>query len=255
MQAEERRRVREAFDAAAVVYDEGADIQREIAAALAARASARLRCDGLIVDAGCGTGGLAAHLGAEQLPRAVGVDLAPAMASIARTRYAHALCGDIETLPFANACADLYWSSLAWQWCDAASTAAEAARVLRGGGTALVATLGPDTLAEVRTAFEKIDGAEHVRRFESPEALEVAFRAAGFAKVEVTRETHVRYSATLPDLLRGIRAIGAHTLGGGRRRGLLGKAAWTTLAQSFEAHRDANGLPARYDVLLIQATR
>jgi malonyl-CoA O-methyltransferase len=255
MQADERRRVREAFDAAAVVYDEGADIQREIAAALAARTGARLRCDGLIVDAGCGTGGLGLHLAAKQLPQVLGVDLAPAMASIASTRYGKTLCGDIETLPLANACADLYWSSLAWQWCDAVRTAREAARVLRPGGAALVASLGPDTLAELRAAFAQIDGAEHVRRFESPEALEAAFRAAGFSNVVLTRETHVRYSATLPDLLRGIRAIGAHTLGGGRRRGLLGKAAWTTLARSYEAHRDAKGLPARYDVLLILATR
>ncbi len=255
MQAEERRRVRAAFDAAAEVYDDAADIQREIAAALADRASTRLLCDGLIVDAGCGTGGLAAYLSSETLTRAIAVDLAPAMAAIAATRYAHALCADIERLPLAVGCASLYWSSLAWQWCDARLAAHEAARVLHPGGSAFVASLGPATLAELRAAFAQIDDAEHVRSFMPPEYMEAAFRDAGFAHVTMTRETHVRYAATLPFLLRGIRAIGAHTLGDGRRRGLLGRQAWARLARVFEAYRDANGLPARYEVLLIEATR
>ncbi len=255
MQSDERRRVREAFDAAAVIYDEGADIQREIAAALAVRAGAALADFDLIVDAGCGTGGLSAHIAPALCAHACGIDLAPAMARIAHQRYAHAFCADIETLPLANACADRYWSSLAWQWCNPQATAREAARVLRKDGHAFVASLGPDTLAELRNAFRAVDSAEHVRRFDPPETLEAAFQSAGFRSIQLRRETHVRYSQSLSELMRGIRAIGAHTLGDDRRRGLLGKQAWTRLTAAYEDHRGTHGLPARYDVLLITAQR
>ena len=82
-----------------------------------------------LLDAGCGTGQgaqlLQAAYPATQLLR---LDFAPAMLACAAPGAP--LCADLEALPLAPACIDLYWSSMAVQWCDLGRVLQEAARVL-----------------------------------------------------------------------------------------------------------------------------
>lgn len=253
--SDERRRVRAAFDAAASRYDGSAQVQREIAAALAGRIEGQPGTPGLALDAGCGTGYGLAHLGRlRPAMDRLGLDLAPAMARASAVGGARTLAGDIEALPIADATVSLYWSSLAWQWCDAKRAAREALRVLRPGGELFVATLGPDTLSEVREAFAVIDSAPHVRAFAPADALSAALAEAGFDGIEFRGETHFAWADDLATLLRAIRAIGADTLGE-RRQGLLSRSAWRAIAERYETHRCPQGLPARYDVQLIRARK
>jgi malonyl-CoA O-methyltransferase len=55
--------------------------------------------------------------------------------------------------------------------------------------------------------------------------------------------------ADLPALLRDLKAIGAHTVLEGRREGLMGKSAWRKLLFNYEAFRQADRLPATYEVV------
>lgn len=251
----ERRSIRAAFDAAADHYDAAAGLQREVATALAESASFGAAA-GIALDAGCGTG-FGLDLLARRAPQMarLGLDLAPAMARSCQARGSDTLVGDIEALPLADASIAHYWSSLAWQWCDAPLAAREAFRVLAPDGVLSVATLGPETLAEVREAFATIDSKPHVRRFASEEALRAALTQAGFADIRIARRAHFAWAPDLRALLHAIRAIGAHTLGDARRRGLLGREAWQQLNTHYERHRRAEGLPARYDVLQIHARK
>ena len=66
------------------------------------------------------------------------------------------LAGDLEQLPLADASLDLYWSSLAIQWCDPLAVFREARRVLRPDGRLAVSTLGPATFHELREAFTAV---------------------------------------------------------------------------------------------------
>lgn len=281
--AERNRRysIRSAFDRAAASYDEAAHVQREVCARLARFASAHglhtsAPAGAPILDAGCGTGfGLDAL--AQQLPGVprIALDLAPSMLGHARRRAAAlraaggaeapgaaplpggadlllAVCGDLEHLPLASASVGLIWSSLAMQWCEPARALAECARVLAAGGLALVATLGPRTLWELREAFALIDDARHTIDFQPLAYWIEAARDAGLG-VEASLSTEVHaWASDLRGLLQDIKRIGAATVDGGRRRQPLGRAAWSRLQAAYERHRRADDrLPATYEVILL----
>ncbi|WP_341675207.1 methyltransferase domain-containing protein [Niveibacterium sp. SC-1] len=258
----ERQRIGNAFNAASGDYDAHADVQARIAQGLAAYlpdtlGSGGADSSGLILDAGCGTG-RGFPLLASRYPRAqhLGLDLAPAMAHRALARGLTTAAADIEALPLRDAGVALYWSSLAWQWCDPLAAAREAARVLAPGGRLCVATLGPGTLRELREAFAVLgDEASHVREFPAAAALTAACEAAGLRELRIVPALHHAHAQDLATLLQGVRSIGAHTLGDARRRGLLGRHAWQAVQARYEQHRGNQGLPASYEALFICATR
>lgn len=253
----ERRTIAAAFSAAAGRYDASAPVQARIAEALSAlSALAGQPGPGIhaILDAGCGTGS-AAPLLARHWPgaRVTGLDLAGGMTRLARPRLAACVQGDLEALPFAAASFDLVWSSLAWQWCAAPRAAAEAARVLRPGGRLLLATLGNDTLHEVATAFAGLGGPPRVRTFCSMDELQSALLAAGFS-IRTLRREHMRiWAPSVRAVLDGVRAIGAGTLPD-RPAGLMGRQAWQAVQAAYDTLRTADGLPATYDAVFIDAT-
>jgi len=287
-----KRTVREAFNRAASSYDSAAAVQRAACAALARFAAPYRPAGSLtrVLDAGCGTGHALALLG-ERFPVAtlLALDFAPAMLArlvvacaggvppgdTARTAVHDAgsdvastcgfaqpacaavpLCGDLEALPLADASIDLVWSSLALQWCDPVRAFAEFARVLRPGGAAWLATLGPGTLHELRDAFAAVDDAEHVITFHPPGHWLASAADAGLAVRAHETCTVYALADDLRSLLADIKAIGAHSVGAGRRRAPLGKAAWRTLQARYERHRRSDGLlPASYDVILLALAR
>jgi len=249
-----RRRIRDAFAAAADHYDHHAEVQRAIVEDMLGWVHGAGLPELPALDAGCGTGYASAAL-QSHAPQVIGLDLADTMARHALQRGEHGVAADLEHLPLRKACIGRYWSSLAWQWCSASAAATEAARVLAPGGVLQVATLGPDTLSELRAVFAHLDNAEHVRKFETPDAVQAALGRAGFRSIRFTRRTQAGFAPDFSSLLRDIRGVGAHTLGDSRRRGMLGRHAWQRLCDAYEAHREAAGLPARYDVLMFEAIR
>lgn len=255
-----KRAVRQAFNRAADSYDGAAAIQREICHALAALLDRHPPIGPVasILDAGCGTGyglGLLAHRFPEA--RRVALDFAPAMLSrIPAAQAAEGphlpVCADLEALPLAAASMDAAWSSLTLQWCDPARALSELARVLRPGAPAWLATLGPNTLWELRDAFSAIDSAQHVIHFHAAGHWRQAASEAGFSVLEAdTRPMHA-VAPDLRQLLRDIKAIGAHSVGPERRRQPLGRGAWRTLEARYEQHRRPDRLlPATYDVIFL----
>ena len=124
-----RARIRNSFERAAPTYDAAAVVQRRVCARLAAGLPSTIAAR-RILDAGCGTG-FALPLLRQRFPeaRAIALDFAPGM--LHRIDWpCERVAGDVEHLPLAPASIDLYWSSLAVQWCDPARALAEARRVL-----------------------------------------------------------------------------------------------------------------------------
>ena len=249
-----KHHVRASFDRAAPTYDAAAVVQRTVCTRLLDEmsAAAPLR----ILDAGCGTG-YGARLLRARWPTAhlTGVDFAPAMLAFARADADQCIAADLEGLPLADQCFDLWWSSLAIQWCTADVVFREAARVLVSGGRLAVSTLGPGTFAELRDAFSTVDDHRHTLEFSDSEAIGAALRGAGLSDVIVRRERQQTYYPDLRQLLRAVKAIGAQKVGAGGRSSFIGRAAWQKVEAAYERHRQAEGLPASYDVILAYAVK
>lgn len=246
-----KARIRRAFEQAAESYDQAAEIQRRICNTLAGRLAATSM--GRMLDAGCGTGFAHALLRQHALAgEIVALDLSTAMLGHAPSGY-QKIAGDLENLPLADACMDLYWSSLAVQWCDLGQSLREARRVLRPGGQLVLATLGPDTFHELRSAFSGVDAYRHTLGFSSPTEVSRAAACSGFTAVDLQEAKETAYYRDFRQLLQAVKAIGANQIGGGQRRGLMSRTAFFQAETAYETLRCNAGLPLSYHVLYLYA--
>lgn len=249
-----KRAVRAAFDQAAPSYAAAAQVQQQICDALSTLM--QQHGPGLdptrILDGGCGTG-----FGLERLrqvfPHAelIALDFAPAMLRQLPACSPSRICGDLEALPLASGCCDAVWSSLALQWCTPQRALAELARILRPGGRAWLATLGPQTLQELDAVWRQHGRPSPRIQFHNTHDWLSAARQAG---LHCRARQNLLLPALAPDLrslLRQIKAIGAHRIDPAQRRPL-GKDSWRALEASYEHYRRSDGLlPASYDTILI----
>jgi 2-polyprenyl-6-hydroxyphenyl methylase/3-demethylubiquinone-9 3-methyltransferase len=100
-----------------------------------------------LVDLGCGGGLLAPHIAGY---RHVGVDLSPTAAAIARSHGTDVIRADVCSVPLRDACADVVVAGEIFEHVvDLQAAVAEAARVLRPGGTVVVDTINDTLLARI----------------------------------------------------------------------------------------------------------
>jgi len=247
-----KSRIRQSFERAAASYDSAAEVQRRICGRLADSLPADLR-PARLLDAGCGTGYAQALL-QQRYPdaQALALDLSCAMLQRVATPCCR-LAGDLEHLPLAAASIDLYWSSLAVQWCDLPTTLREARRILRQGGHLALASLGPETFHELRHAFAGVDAFRHTLAFQTPDEISAMAAGAGFTSIEIERATEVMYYPDFKSLLRSVKAIGANQVGDGRRPGLMSRNTFQRAEAAAESRRTPAGLPLTYDVIYLFA--
>jgi malonyl-CoA O-methyltransferase len=263
--------VRRAFDHAAASYDAHAVLQREVCDRLLERLDFMALQPQRVLDVGSGTGYGLAHLRTRYAEADLcALDIAPAMLAAARarlpqptwtqravqrlaphaSRLTHLVCADMERLPLAADSVNLVWSSLALQWAhDLEATLRGMHRVLAPNGLLIFATFGPDTLKELRAAFSVVDDAPHVNRFIDLHDIGDMLIHAGFSSPVMEMEMLTLTYADLRTLMRDLKGIGAHNAAAARRRGLLGKSAWSRLEQAYEAHRLDGRLPATFEVI------
>lgn len=250
-----KARVRLSFERAAPTYDSAASVQRQICDQLAGLLVDQPPSVMRLLDAGCGTGYALDHLTTRfTAAHVVALDFSGAMLR----RIGAACCrvaGDLEHLPLADASIDLYWSSLAVQWCDLAKTLAEAHRVLKPGGQLALASLGPATFHELRTAFADVDDHRHTLSFHTPEEISQIATAAGLVAVDVQKGTKTAHYADFKTLLKAVKAIGANQLGSGRRTSLMSRTDFQRAETAIEALRAPAGLPLTYDVTYLSARK
>lgn len=259
----DKRQVRRAFSRAAGQYDAAAVLQREVCTRMLERLDCVKLQPGRIVDVGCGTGwGTRQLMQRYPVAQMVALDIAMGMLQLTRgqtgwwqklfggSKQPMPLCADVEALPLAAQSADMIWSNLTVQWCnDLPAAFRELHRALKVDGLLMFSTFGPDTLKELRFAFQGADGYNHVNRFTDMHDIGDMLVASGFAdpvmEMEVLTLTYDDVRAVLQDL----KSIGAHNVTAGRQSGLMGKNAWQRMTAQYETFRRDGKLPATFEIV------
>jgi malonyl-CoA O-methyltransferase len=248
----DKRQVAASFSRAAASYDSVAELQRDVGQQLLGRLPSSLDPQRWM-DLGCGTGYFTRALGARFGESAgFALDIAEGMLNHARPRggAAHFIAGDAERLPLQAASCDLVFSSLAVQWCaDFASVLSEAHRVLKPGGVFAFTSLCVGTLYELRDSWRQVDGWVHVNRFRDFETYQQLCASSGLNVLSLENQPHVLHYLDVRSLTHELKALGAHNLNPGRPGGLTGRARILALVEAYEQFRQAQGLPATYQVV------
>jgi len=160
------------------------------------------------------------------------------------------VCADVEALPLAANSMEMIWSNLAVQWCnDLPGAFAEMHRVLKPDGLLMFSTFGPDTLKELRIAFNGVDGHSHINRFADMHDVGDMLMASGFAEPVMDMEMLTLTYDDVRAVLQDLKTIGAHNATAGRGQGLMGKNAWARLTENYERLRNNGKLPATFEVV------
>ena len=252
----DQQRVRQAFDKAVDSYDEAAVLQKEVCKRLLEKLDVVRLSPEWILDAGTGTGEAVKPLQKKyKKAEVVLFDLSEAMLQKAVKQGAlfrkpHRVCGNIESLPFADQSFDLLFSNLAMQWCnDLGAAIIEFKRVLKPGALLQFATFGPDTLKELRASWQKVDAAVHVNSFIDMHDIGDALLQAGFAEPVMESEIITVNYQEVDTLMQDLRDIGANVTANGHRQGLLTRNMLKQLREAYEAYRQGDVLPATYEVV------
>lgn len=181
----------------AAAYDQAAVLAREVGARMAERLDYMKISPPRIADIGCATGdGIRALQWRYPKAQALAIDVSLPMLHGVRTRSSRLarlrnhffnrgpqlINADARALPLADNTLDVVWSNLMLHWLDDPLPALrEIHRVMATGGLVMFATLGPDSLLELREAMQKVGADDTVRRFIDMHDIGDLLVAAGFA--------------------------------------------------------------------------
>lgn len=261
----DKRLLRRSFEKAAETYDHAAVLQREICDRMLSRLDFIKYLPDLILDMGSGTGYGTQKL-RERYDRStiIALDIALNMhlqayrpisgwrkwISLVKRHPIDYVTGDIEQLPLQKESVNMIWSNLALQWCnDLKQSMMECHRVLKPGGLIMFSTFGPDTLSELRKAFKAVDSYQHINRFIDMHDIGDILVHAGFAEPVMDMEYITLTYQDVASIMRDLKAIGAHNVMIGRKKGLTGKRTWQQIIDRYELLRQFGKLPATYEVV------
>lgn len=247
MRTMRKAEIGEAFGAAAEHYEEGAGVQRIVAAHLAAMAArAPLPRAAPILEIGCGTGLLTREIRA-LWPDAtlIATDLAPDMLSVAARGgiAAQLIAMDGELPAFEGPWFDLIVSSLTFQWFgDLPAALARLHGLLRPGGSLYFATMGAESFASWRAAHAACGAAAGIADYPTLDALRAMI--APYGDAFACDEHHAMPERGGTALIRHFRTLGAQVPRAGYQP--LGPAALRRVMHAFDAAGGETGYHVLY---------
>ena len=252
--------IKDAFNKAVPSYDDAAVLQREVANRLDERLELIKIQPQRILEIGSGTG-YYSQLLHQRYPKAhlISLDLAHAMLLSTRKKIPWLqklkssrqwLCGDAEQLPLIDNSVDMVASNLTLQWCSKLQqTFDHVHRVLKPNGLFMFTSFGPDTLKELRASWRKVDDYNHVNAFLDMHDVGDTLMQAGFSDPVMDVEHITLTYKEVMQLMRELKAIGAHNVTLGRQRGLTGKNKMRQLFDAYETFRSNGVLPCTYEIV------
>lgn len=268
MQPYNKHTIKKHFESASSTYDEAAVLQKSVADDI----TERLRYISLkpdrVLDLGSGTGLLTNQL-TQLYPKAniYATDIAFQMLKTAKNKQSvtgvqriqrwfngsntHHVNADAYQLPYANGAMDMVVSNLMLQWVDDLDAVfKEIRRVLRPEGVLLFSTLGPDTLKELRQAWQSVDDQPHINTFIDMHDLGDALIRAGFGQPVMDVAPLVLTYPKPIQVLKDLKAIGATNAHQTQRKGLMGKQKFTKMLTAYETQKGSGDrVNATYEVV------
>ena len=244
------------FSTAAATYDSAAVLAREVGARMAQRLDLVKIAPQRVADIGCATGDGIREL-QRRYPKALPLALDFALPMLHSVRHAaprlqrvmgrgpRLVNADVRALPLASGTLGLAWSNLMLHWLDDPLPAfRELHRTMEVGGLLCFATLGPDTLKELRDAAAGVGAGDTAKRFLDMHDLGDMLVAAGFGDPVMDMEMVTLTYDTQRRFLADQRHLGV-------RNGLLGHQSWRDWRRLLAAWpRDASGrLPASFEIV------
>jgi malonyl-CoA O-methyltransferase len=161
-----------------------------------------------------------------------------------------AICGDFANLPLASNSVDLIWSNLALHWHPQPDRVfSEWRRVLKVDGLLMFSCFGPDTLKELRTAFDRTGkGTAHILPFVDMHDFGDMLVQAGFSTPVMDMETITVTYESLDKLITDVRGLGGNPLAT-KSRGLLGRHLWSQIKAEIEHNRSGGKLPLTFEII------
>lgn len=240
--------VTERFSKASSNYHQAATVQQQVGRNLLAYNP--LRKSQVTLDLGCGPGTFAPQL-KKFSDKLFAVDLSAEMLAQCKMNEpaAEIIQADAQSLPLPDSSVDLIFSSLAIQWVpDMRALFTEAHRVLKPGGTMIFTSVCEGSLWQLQKAWRKVDEFDHVNRFASRAAIEKAAQESKLQKAIGVIRPHTFWYPDIRALFGSIRDVGANTVLGAKRKGLIGRRAWQNFSQAYEGFRTNDGLPLTYQI-------
>jgi malonyl-CoA O-methyltransferase len=245
------KKMRQNFSRAAAEYDQQAQFQQQQMRRVLARAQQIIPAGARVLDIGCGTG-LFAHEARDSQWDITGVDVAFEMCYVAMRRGAFTVNADASALPFMDGAFDAVVSSLCVQWAtDKRAVFREMYRMIKPGGVAIIATLGSDTLRELRAeaaaanvsiGLLSMDMAENYQRFASD---------AGFELLAIADAAETHDYANARALLESMRSIGAQSAKTHQTRALAPRRMLQMLSNYDKNYATLNGVKATWQPILL----
>jgi malonyl-CoA O-methyltransferase len=233
--------VRRRFDRAADGFDDADFVHGVTREGLFARLEPVVIDASVVVDLGCATGSATRAL-AKRFRGAsiVAIDLSRRMLErcqeskgwFSRTRVLQA---DAAALPFADQSVDVVFANMLLPWVnEPTQIAAEVSRVLRKDGLFFFATLGPDSLLELRSAWARVDGDTHINHFlDMHDVGDVLVQAGLRDPVLDVDRLAITYS-NADDLFRDLTAAGARNSLQNRHQTVTGKRRFGAMREHLE---------------------
>ncbi len=224
------RDVQRRLDCAADSFDEADFVHGVTRDGLLARLRPMTADAAIVVDLGAGTGSAIPLLRKRfRRARVIAIDGSARMLQVARRKRRllskqREVQADARALPLADGSVDVIFSNLMLPWLDQPETVfPEVARVLRTDGLFAFSTLGPDSLQEIRQAWQAVGGGTHVKQFPDMHDIGDALLQAGLRDpvLDVDRLS-VTYSSG-EALFRDLTAVGARNSLRERQPGLMGR--------------------------------
>ncbi len=236
------KHIRMRFEKAADTFDNADFVHAATREGLLARLEPLLVKANTVVDLGSATGASHRQLH-KRFPKArlIAVDIARDMlrqarrrkAWLAKTSYVQA---DACALPFADESVDVIFSNQMLPWiADLDALFGEVARVLRKGGVFAFASLGPDSLLEIRRAWREVDDGAHVSLFPDMHNLGDGLVNAGLRDPVLDVDRLAVSYGNSESLMKDLSAVGARNAVAERFSALTGKTRFQAMITALDA--------------------